>query len=50
MPESPFLSNAATISNPLVRAALKTDMNILKLDSAFDSTIKIHNQPRINLS
>ena len=24
-------------------------MNILKLDSAFDSTIKIHNQPRINI-
>ncbi len=45
------LSNATTISNPLVKAALlKTDMNILKLDSAFDSTIKIHNQPKINLS
>jgi hypothetical protein len=25
-------------------------MNILKLDSAFDSTIKIHNQPRININ
>ena len=45
------LSNATTISDPLVKAALlKTDMNILKLDSAFDSTIKIHNQPRINVS
>ena len=45
------LSNATTISNPLVKAALlKTDMNILKLDSAFDSTIKIHNQPKINLN
>ena len=45
------LSNATTISNPLVKAALlKTDMNILKLDSAFDSTIKIHNQPKINFS
>ncbi len=45
------LSNATTISNPLVKAALlKTDMNILKLDSAFDATIKIHNQPKMNLS
>ena len=26
-------------------ALLKADMNILKLDSAFDSTISIHNQP-----
>lgn len=44
------LSNATTISNPLVKAALlKIDMNILKLDSAFDSTIKIHNQPRVNI-
>ena len=25
-------------------------MNILKLDSAFDSTIKIHNQPRVNIN
>ena len=45
------LSNATTISNPLIKAALlKTDMNILKLDSAIDSTIKIHNQPKIKLS
>lgn len=45
------LSNATTISNPSVRAALiKVDQNILKLDSAFDSTIKIHNQPRVPVS
>jgi Fe-S oxidoreductases len=45
------LSNATTISNPLIKAALlKVDQNILKLDSAFDSTIKIHNQPRVDIS
>jgi wyosine [tRNA(Phe)-imidazoG37] synthetase (radical SAM superfamily) len=45
------LSNATTISNPLVKAALlKVDQNILKLDSAFDSTIKLHNQPRIDIN
>ena len=46
------LSNATTITNPLVKAALlKIDKNILKLDSAFDSTVKIHNQPgnRVNV-
>jgi wyosine [tRNA(Phe)-imidazoG37] synthetase (radical SAM superfamily) len=44
------LSNATTISNPLIKAALlKVDQNILKLDSAFDSTIKIHNQPRVDI-
>ncbi len=44
------LSNSTTINNQLIRAALlKVDMNILKLDSAFDSTIKLHNQPRINI-
>ena len=44
------MSNSTTINNPLIRAALlKVDMNILKLDSAFDSTIKLHNQPRINI-
>jgi wyosine [tRNA(Phe)-imidazoG37] synthetase (radical SAM superfamily) len=42
------LSNATTISDPLIKAALlKVDQNILKLDSAFDSTIKTHNQPRV---
>jgi len=45
------ISNATTISDPLIRAALlKIDMNILKLDSAFDATIKLHNQPRIDIS
>ncbi|HNW56264.1 MAG TPA: radical SAM protein [Bacteroidales bacterium] len=44
------LSNATKIDNPLIKAALmKADMNILKLDSAFDSTIRIHNQPRVNI-
>ncbi len=44
------LSNSTTINNPLIKAALlKVDMNILKLDSSFDSTVKIHNQPRINI-
>jgi wyosine [tRNA(Phe)-imidazoG37] synthetase (radical SAM superfamily) len=41
------LSNATTIKNPLIKAALlKADKNILKLDSAFDSTVRIHNQPQ----
>jgi wyosine [tRNA(Phe)-imidazoG37] synthetase (radical SAM superfamily) len=45
------ISNATTISDPLIKAALlKIDMNILKLDSAFDATIKIHNQPRLDIS
>jgi wyosine [tRNA(Phe)-imidazoG37] synthetase (radical SAM superfamily) len=45
------LSNSTTITNPLVKAALlKVDMNILKLDSAIDSTVKIHNQPRVNIN
>jgi wyosine [tRNA(Phe)-imidazoG37] synthetase (radical SAM superfamily) len=45
------LSNSTTISNPDIKAALlKVDQNILKLDSAFDSTIKIHNQPRVNIN
>ena len=40
------LSNSTTIKDQSVKAALlKVDMNILKLDSAFDSTISIHNQP-----
>jgi wyosine [tRNA(Phe)-imidazoG37] synthetase (radical SAM superfamily) len=44
------LSNSTTINQPLIRAALlKVDKNILKLDSAFDATVKIHNQPRIDL-
>lgn len=45
------LSNATTISLPRIRTALlKIDQNILKLDSAIDSTIKIHNQPRVNIN
>jgi wyosine [tRNA(Phe)-imidazoG37] synthetase (radical SAM superfamily) len=44
------ISNSTTISKPHIKAALlKIDMNILKLDSAFDSTIKLHNQPRIKI-
>jgi wyosine [tRNA(Phe)-imidazoG37] synthetase (radical SAM superfamily) len=44
------LSNSTTITNPSVKdALLKVDMNILKLDSAFDLTVKIHNQPRVNV-
>jgi len=45
------LSNSTTITNPLIKAALlKVDKNILKLDSAFDATVKIHNQPRIDIN
>ena len=45
------LSNSTTITNPLIKAALlKVDKNILKLDSAFDSTVKIHNQPLASLN
>jgi wyosine [tRNA(Phe)-imidazoG37] synthetase (radical SAM superfamily) len=44
------LSNATTITDQSVKAALlKVDMNILKLDSAFNSTISIHNQPASQL-
>lgn len=45
------LSNATTITNPGIKAALlKIDQNILKLDSAIDSTIKLHNQPRVKIN
>lgn len=45
------LSNATTITNPKIKAALlKVDKNILKLDSAFDSTITLHNQPRLKIN
>lgn len=45
------LSNSTTIKDPAIRTALlKADQNILKLDSAFDNTIKIINQPATNLS
>jgi wyosine [tRNA(Phe)-imidazoG37] synthetase (radical SAM superfamily) len=44
------LSNATTINRPDVKAALlKVDMNILKLDSAFGSTVTVHNQPNKHL-
>jgi wyosine [tRNA(Phe)-imidazoG37] synthetase (radical SAM superfamily) len=45
------LSNSTTISNPAIKAALlKIDQNILKLDSALDSTIRTHNQPRVTVN
>ncbi len=45
------LSNSTAITKPEVRKALlKVDSNILKLDSAFDLTVKIHNQPRVNVN
>jgi len=44
------LSNSTTITDPQIKAALlKADKNILKLDSAFDSTVKVHNQPQTSL-
>lgn len=45
------LSNSTTIGNPAIREALlRVEMNILKLDSAYDRTIMIHNQPRANFA
>jgi wyosine [tRNA(Phe)-imidazoG37] synthetase (radical SAM superfamily) len=47
------LSNSTTITSLSVKAALlKVDMNILKLDSAFDTTVTLHNQPasKINVN
>jgi wyosine [tRNA(Phe)-imidazoG37] synthetase (radical SAM superfamily) len=45
------LSNSTTITDQKVKTALlKADMNILKLDSAFDSTILVHNQPSVKLN
>ena len=45
------LSNSTMISKPEVVAALKrVVLNILKLDSAFDSTIKLINPPRVKFS
>ena len=41
------LSNATNIAKPGIRnALLKVDQNILKLDSAINSTIQVHNQPK----
>ena len=40
------LSNATTIKNPnIANALMSVDLNILKLDSAFDHTIELHNKP-----
>ncbi len=47
------LSNSTTINRPEIRKALmKADQNILKLDSALDQTVKVHNQPwvRVNVA
>jgi len=45
------LSNSTTISSPAIRKSLlKIEMNILKLDSAVDNTIQVHNQPRVKVS
>jgi wyosine [tRNA(Phe)-imidazoG37] synthetase (radical SAM superfamily) len=45
------LSNATTINKPEIRKALmKADQNILKLDSALDNTIAVHNQPNKKIS
>ena len=48
--EIAVLSNSTTITLPHVKEALlKVNKNILKLDSAFDLTVRIHNQPRVNI-
>lgn len=45
------LSNSTMLNKPAVVDALKkVDQNILKLDSAFDSTILLLNQPRVKFS
>lgn len=44
------LSNSTAITKPEIKEALlKIDSNILKLDSAFDLTVNIHNQPSVNI-
>jgi wyosine [tRNA(Phe)-imidazoG37] synthetase (radical SAM superfamily) len=44
------LSNSTAITKPEIRKALlKVDSNILKLDSAFDLTVRIHNQPKVSI-
>lgn len=44
------LSNSTAISKPHIKKALlKVDQNILKLDSAFNLTIQVHNQPGVNV-
>lgn len=45
------LSNSTMLHKPQVTEALKrVDQNILKLDSAFDSTIQRINQPRVDFN
>jgi wyosine [tRNA(Phe)-imidazoG37] synthetase (radical SAM superfamily) len=45
------LSNSTMLSKPNVTEALKkVDQNILKLDSAFDSTVHLLNQPRVKFN
>lgn len=45
------LSNSTMLNKPKVFEALKrVDQNILKLDSAFDSTVHLLNQPRVKFS
>jgi len=45
------LSNSTTLGDEKIRKALmKTSHRILKLDSAFDSTIRALNQPRIDIT
>ncbi len=44
------LSNSSTITIPGIREALlRVDKNILKMDSGFDLTVRVHNQPRVNI-
>jgi wyosine [tRNA(Phe)-imidazoG37] synthetase (radical SAM superfamily) len=44
------LSNSTAIDNPAVTGALnKVDQNILKLDSAIESTINLHNRPKVRI-
>lgn len=48
--EIAVLSNSSTITIPGIREALmKVNKNILKMDSGFDLTVRVHNQPRVNI-
>ncbi len=48
--EIAVLSNSSTITIPGIREALlKVDKNILKMDSGFDLTVRLNNQPRVNI-
>lgn len=45
------LSNATTIGRPQIREALlKADQNILKLDTVYNDTLLLHNQPSSELN